>query len=543
MTDRTRPQSESDHASPSTQSHSPGQLDRRAFFRGATALTVGALGATPAALAQESVEAASTDAPAQLEAQTQKAMRWAGRNPADWVRPRSGADHNVVIVGGGQSGTAIAYALKRKGIGGVDVIDRAAPGETGIWRTIARMRQLRTPKALAGPEHGNPALSFRAWFETLNGPAAFDALDRIPRLTWADYLDWFRQTTDTTVRYGTRLIEIEPQGDLLRLHLEIDGAPRVETARKVVLANGYAGAGGPNIPGFLRTLPSNLWTHTAYAVPFDTMKGKVVGVIGAGASAFDAAAVALESGAAEVHMFNRRPYIDYPAPPSAQSAPPLDRGYSNVLELSYDLPDVVRWRNFLLGDRRVSSVPLDSMQRAVAFRNFHIHLNTSLAEVADAGNGKVSARVGSKKMRLDHLIAGTGYRIDLSAQPELARFHDSIALWGDRFAPQSGEESAAGAAHPYLGSGFEFLPRAGTGAEFLRNIHCFNLAAALSFGIPVGDVPSSVTQPRLVAAVAHDLFVEGVDTAAHERYINAPLAAPDPAPYERAVEKATRNAA
>ena len=488
---------------------------------------------------------ASADAARQLEEQTRSALRWAGRDPADWVRARTGVDHNVVIVGGGQSGLSIAYGLKRKGVGRVDVIDRAEPGEAGIWRNIARMHQLRTPKALAGPELGNPALSFRAWFETLNGPAAFDALDRIPRLAWADYLDWFQQTTGTMVRYRTRLIEIEPQGDLLRLHLESDGVRRVETTRKLVLANGYAGAGGPNVPDFIRALPASAWTHTTGNIPFAAMEGKIVGVVGAGSSAFDAAGVALESGAAEVHLFSRRPYIDYPAAPQpgAPPAAPVDRGYGNMLELSYELPDVVRWRNFLLGDRRVASVPLDSIERAVAFKGFHVHLNSSLSDVALAGNGKVTGKVGSQRFRFDHLVAATGYRIDLAAQPELARIHEGVALWRDRYQPSAGEESEAGASHPYLGAGFEFLPRNETGAEYLRNIHCFNLAGALSFGIPVGDVPSTVDQPRLIAAVARDLYVEGVDTAAHERFINAPLATPDPAPYQRAVETRERDVA
>ena len=88
----------------------------------------------------------------------------------------------------------------------------------------------------------------------------------------------------------------------------------------------------------------------------------------------------------------------------------------------------------------------------------------------------------------------------------------------------------------YLGAGFEFLPREGADAPYLRNIHCFNLAAELSFGIPVGDVPSMACHPRLVTAIARDLFVDSVDAAAHERYINMPLTPPDPAPYQRAVE-------
>jgi cation diffusion facilitator CzcD-associated flavoprotein CzcO len=529
------------------------RIDRRNFFRGAAALTVGGFGATTglAQTTSQSETAARADAARELEEQTARALRWAGRDPADWVRPRSGVDHNVVIVGGGQSGLSVAYGLKRKGVGRVTVIDRAAPGGAGIWRTIARMHQLRTPKTLAGPELGNPALSFRAWYETLNGPASFDALDRIPRLAWADYLDWFQKTTETTVRYATRLIEIEPQGDVLRLHLEQDGVRRTETARKVVLANGYAGAGGPNVPEFIRALPQDLWTHTTGNIPFETLRGKVVGVVGAGSSAFDAAAVALEAGAAEVHLFSRRSYIDYQgqpvrapgAAPLPPAAPAPDRGYGNMLELSYELPDVVRWRNFLLGDRRVASVPLDSLERAVAFDDFHIHLDSSLTDVAAGGNGKVTGRVGNERFRFDHLIAATGYRIDLSIQPELARIHDAIALWGDRFQPAAGEENAAGASHPYLGAGFQFLPRKETSAPYLANVHCFNLAAALSFGIPVGDVPSVVDQPRLISAIARDLYVEGVDVAAHERFINAPLTAPTSAPYDRAVATRARQVA
>jgi cation diffusion facilitator CzcD-associated flavoprotein CzcO len=170
-------------------------------------------------------------------------------------------------------------------------------------------------------------------------------------------------------------------------------------------------------------------------------------------------------------------------------------------------------------------------------------LNTSLSEATVAGNGKVVAKDGKRSWRFDHVIAATGYRIDLSAQPELKRIHEQVALWRDRYRPASGEENAAGANHPYLGAGFELLPRAQSGAEFLRNIHCFNLAGALSFGIPVGDIPSMAYHPRLISAIARDLYLESVDTAVHERFINAPLVPPDPAPYQRAVEGRAREVA
>jgi FAD-dependent urate hydroxylase len=531
---------------PSEPRQAAGQIDRRGFFRGAAVLAVGGLSATPGLAQRNEPRNSGSDAEpaeealARLEAQTQRTQRWGGRDPADWVPARPGVDHNVVIVGGGQSGIAIAYGLKRKGVGNVSVIDQAEPGRAGIWRTIARMHQLRTPKTLIGPEQDNPMLGVRAWYETLNGPDAFDALDRIPRPAWADYLDWFQQIVGTTVRYRTRLLEIEPQGDLLRLHLQSEGVRRVETTRKLVLANGYAGAGGPNVPDFLQALPADVWTHTASPIGFDALAGKVVGIVGAGSSAFDAAAVALESGAAEVHMFNRRAYVDYPG--GARPSGPIDRGHPNVPTMTYELPEAVRWRNFLQGERRVASVPPDSIQRAVAFDGFRLHLESSLSDVAVA-DGQVIAKVAGETWRFDHVIAGTGYRIDLAAQPELAGIRESIALWRDRYEPHTGEDSEAGGLHPYLGAGFQFLPRGGAGADYLRNIHCFNLSARLSFGKPVGDIPSSAEHPRLVAAIARDLYVESVDTAAHRRFIEAPMLPADPAPYQRAIERRARRAA
>jgi len=44
-----------------------------------------------------------------------------------------------------------------------------------------------------------------------------------------------------------------------------------------------------------------------------------------------------------------------------------------------------------------------------------------------------------------------------------------------------------------------------------------------------------VDHPRLVMAIARDLYREGVDVAANERFINTPQVAPNPAPYQRAV--------
>src|SRR5689334_9416210 len=108
------------------------RLDRRGFFRGAAALgSLGAVGLLPSLPSQSvfAAEAQNSAASDALAAQTQRVMRWTGPFPADWVRPRQGADHNVVIVGGGQTGLTLAYGLRRKGVGGVQVIDQAEPGQ------------------------------------------------------------------------------------------------------------------------------------------------------------------------------------------------------------------------------------------------------------------------------------------------------------------------------------------------------------------------------------------------------------------------------
>ncbi len=90
-----------------------------------------------------------------------------------------------------------------------------------------------------------------------------------------------------------------------------------------------------------------------------------------------------------------------------------------------------------------------------------------------------------------------------------------------------------------LGAGFEFQPRQGTEARLTGETStALNLAAQLSFGLPVGDIPSAVVHPRLVTAIARDLFVDRLDVAAHKRFTEAPQTPPDPAPYQKAVSGA-----
>jgi cation diffusion facilitator CzcD-associated flavoprotein CzcO len=464
-------------------------------------------------------------------------LRLIGPDPQNWVPDRDGIDHNVVVIGGGQSGSAFAFALRRAGIGKVSLID-AAPdsAKTGVWLTSARMHKLRTPKNLPGPELGLPGLSFQAWYEACYGAARYDALDRLPRLDWAAYLDWYRKLLSISIRYGTRLVRIEPAAGHLRLHLENGGEIRVETTRKLVLATGFAGNGGPFVPDVLtRNLPKNAYAHTSEPINFEALRGKSVAVLGSAASAFDAAAVALETGAKEVHLFARRDTL--------ASLPVIRvRGYPGAYD-NYDaLPDSLRWHQAIRFRRAGSTPPPDAISRAVNFPNFHLHLGAPWISAKVRGS-RLVAGTPQGEFVFDFAIAGTGYAVDLAAQPELRDFTEEILLWRDRFTPPDDEWDETLAAYPYLGSGHEYLEREPGRAPYLKDIHVFNPAAFLSFGLPVGDVPSFKRDiPAIVARISRDLFFD--DLASHEARINGSIAEDFAADlYARAVWRSPQNVA
>lgn len=444
-------------------------------------------------------------------------LRLIGPDPQNWVPDRDGIDHNVFVVGGGQSGTAFAFALRRAGIGKVSVIDAAVEsGSVGVWRTSARMHKLRTPKNLPGPELGVPGLGFQAWYETRYGAAAYEALDRIPRLDRAAYLDWYRNILGVPVRYGTRLIRIEPQADHLRLHLEKDGAPSIETTRKLVLATGFVSNGGPAVPDVVKQkLPKNAYAHTSEVIDFESLRGKAIAVLGGAASAFDSAAVALEAGAREVHLFARR---------EALAALPVIRirGYPGAYDNYSALPDAVRWQQAVRFRRAGSTPPPDAITRAVKFPNFHLHLASPWISANPAAAGLVVG-TPSGEFSFDFAIVATGYSVDLAAQPELRDFAHEILRWRDRFAPPDDQQDETLVAYPYLGAGHEYLEKEPGRAPYLKDIHVFNPAAFVSFGVPVGDVLSFKRDiPAIVARISRDLFL--ADLAAHEERINGAIA-------------------
>jgi cation diffusion facilitator CzcD-associated flavoprotein CzcO len=443
---------------------------------------------------------------AALTQRVRRALEYLGANPPNWVPPRAGIDHDVVIVGGGQTGVAIAFALRKAGIANFSVIDKAAESQEGVWRTCARMRTLRSPKHLPGPELGFDSLTLRAWYEAKYGEQAYADILRCGTILWADYVSWFRAATGIEVRNGTALESIEPQSGSFLLNLRTGGKPHRETTRKIVLATGMVGSGAPSIPETIAGLPKEKWIHTDDVFDLSAYKGMSIGVLGAASSAFDAAATAIELGARDAHLFVRHSELTRITRIKAMS-------YPGVLNHFHEFSDHDRWglmRYFL---QRSSGPIAETVQRATRFPNFHLHFNAPWDTARMEGEAIIVEAAG-KRFAFDRLIAGTGYRVDMSARPELSNIVGEIALWRDRYTPPEEAKNETLARYPYLGKGFEFLEKRPGAAPYLRNIHCMNNAALLSFGRAVGEITSiGHSVPRLVDRIGADFVVD--DRLAH----------------------------
>jgi FAD-dependent urate hydroxylase len=87
----------------------------------------------------------------------------------------------------------------------------------------------------------------------------------------------------------------------------------------------------------------------------------------------------------------------------------------------------------------------------------------------------------------------------------------------------AGDEDPYLGAHPYLGAGHEYLEKEPGAAPYLRDIHVQNPAGFVSFGLPIGDIPSMRRDiPTIAGRISSDLFL--ADIHAHERRITADVA-------------------
>lgn len=226
--------------------------------------------------------------------------------------------------------------------------------------------------------------------------------------------------------------DLRRSSDGFRVVLE-DG--RLVSARRVVVAVGITHFS--YIPPQLAALPAHLVTHSSAHHTLDRFCGCDVAVVGAGASALDLAALLHQKGA-RVQVLSRKPVIRFHNPPTTLRPSLLDRLRKPITGIGPG------WTLFLcayaplLFHRMPQRFRLDKVRRVLGpapcwftkdqvVGKVGLNVGVKVVEVTDQ-NGRAHIELadsGGVRSTLiaDHVIAATGYRVDLRrlafVQPDL----------------------------------------------------------------------------------------------------------------------------
>src|SRR5687767_13353598 len=388
---------------------------------------------------------------------------------ANWVLPRSGPDGkpmlDALVVGGGMLGQTAAFALRREGVTNLRILDKAKKGFEGPWKTFARMDILRSPKHLTGPDLGVASLTYRAWHEAKFGQAHWEKLHKIETAEWANYILWVREVAALPVENGVEVERLE-LGDGF-----VKAITKKETiyARKAVLAMGREGSGAPRWPKFRTFDPqkrgSNVF-HSADDIDFGKLRNKRIAVLGAGASAFDNAAVALEAGAAEVVLYARRRQLPQVNKSKWASFPGFLHGYSA-------LDDARRWRFYTYIFSEQVPPPYESVLRCEKHKGFSVRFSEGWDDIIPSRK-EVKVQTPHSSLTFDAVIVCTGFDVNLVDRPEIAPVRDAIRSWRQHVPESEARKFPEEARFPYLGDSFELKESEAGLAPEIGRLHVFN---------------------------------------------------------------------
>jgi len=331
---------------------------------------------------------------------------------------------DVVILGAGPYGLTAANHLKQ--IKGLEVRIFGEPMSFWECNMPAGMylRSNWTATQLADPQH---ALTLENYQKQSGNHLQLP----VPLDRFVQYGKWYQcEAIPHLDRRQITRIESDPKGFRTTLS---DGEQI--TSRRMVIAAGI-GSFAWRPPEFAG-LPPSLVSHTSEHSEFKTFSGKHVLAIGGGQSALESAALLQENGAsAEVIVRSHR--INWLQGWASKTLhhglgkitnrllyAPTDVGPAGISQLMAR-PDMLRRLPRGLQDRlRKRSVrPAGARWLVDRLRDVPIHLGRSIVSVAAVGERlKVRLDDGSERMA-DHIVLGTGYRIDVSKYkffaPELA---------------------------------------------------------------------------------------------------------------------------
>ncbi len=381
----------------------------------------------------------------------------------------------ILMVGAGMAGISAAFQLQRLGITNVLLLDENPEGKEGPWTTYARMRHLRSGKELEGPAHFTPEMNFKSFYSQKYGPQQWEEIYKISNQDWNDYLVWLKQSLHLHVENNVRVLKIEEKEERYYLHT----TKGMYETNRVVLSTGRMGFGGLRLPHWIDKLPRGKWAHSSEKIDFLKLKGLKVAIVGVGASAFDAAAAALESGAHVVDMLTRRDHINNVNKAAGLTYSGFELGFFYLSD-----QDKLSFSELMKNEGAVP--PFESILRVLHHQNFTIRYSFDFEKYLKD---------------YDFFILATGFLIDASKAPFLDRIAQKIELWENYMSEEEKKKYPFALRYPYLGPHFEIRP--------FRGLYCFNQAAFLSHGLIAGDIPGIGTgAERLAQGIAIDLFIQ-----------------------------------
>jgi FAD-dependent urate hydroxylase len=328
-------------------------------------------------------------------------------------------DCEVAIIGAGPYGLSAAAYLTASGR---DV--RVFGEPMGFWANdMPSGMLLRSPRAASTIADPKAAFTLEA-YEGASGTAS---VERLRRETFVDYGRWFQQQLVPTVDCR-KVFNVTKNGPTFRLNLS-DGATL--SSRRLVVAAGI----GPfrRIPSQFSGLPESSASH-CYAGRDFKILGKRIAVVGAGQSALESAAILHELGK-DVEVIARIPSLRWIGMHKRLHQLGL---VSKVLYSKHDIGPIgisrlVAYAKLMyyipmgLKDRVRTRAVRSAGAPWLIPRLQGVKLTTGRNVIsANEVDGEVQLCLddGSER-RVDHVLLGTGYRVDISQysflSPELVK--------------------------------------------------------------------------------------------------------------------------
>ena len=222
-------------------------------------------------------------------------------------------------------------------------------------------------------------------------------------------------------------------------------------------------------------------------------------VVGAGASALDNAAMALEHGVREVLVLCRRDAVQVVQPYRWLT-------FRGFLRHFCDLDDAWRWRFMRAVLEMREGFPQATYDRCACHPNFHLLEGAPIAAANETDRG-VELQTARGAFAADFVICGTGIDMNFAGRPELRHCAANIATWADRYQPPPDERSLRLGRFPYLADDYALMERAAGETPWIADIHVFAIASTMSFGASGSSINAMTTAvPKLVHGLTRGLF-------------------------------------